>query len=69
MYIICTYLLPTGNASVGDDDDFALLVKGHDLRHTVGVTGVVDVPGRSPGHRGIHDRLVIDPEHVHPSVL
>lgn len=38
-------LLPLGDAPAGDDDDFVLLVEGHDFSHAVRGARVVDVPG------------------------
>lgn len=38
-----THLFPLGDPAAGDDDDLVLLVKGHNLSHTVGGTRVVDV--------------------------
>ncbi len=64
-----SHLLPADDLSLGYDDDFAVLLEGHDLCHTVGVTGVVDVAGRAASHGGIHNSVIIDPEHVHATIL
>lgn len=39
-----SYLLSFGDSPAGDDDDFVLLVKCHNFRHTVRGTGMVNVP-------------------------
>ena len=39
-----SYLLSFGDSPAGDDDDFVLLVKCHNFRHTVRGTRMVNVP-------------------------
>lgn len=39
-----SHLLSFGDSPAGDDDDFILLVKRHNFRHTVRGTGMVNVP-------------------------
>lgn len=39
-----SHLLSFGDSPAGDDDDFILLVKRHNFRHTVRGTRMVDVP-------------------------
>lgn len=41
-----SHLLSFGDSPAGDDDDFILLVKCHNFRHTVRRTGMVNVPGQ-----------------------
>ena len=40
------HLLSLGDPAAGDDDNLVLFVKGHNLRNTVGGTGMVDVAGK-----------------------
>lgn len=50
-----SHLLSFGDSPTGDDDDFILLVKCHNFRHTVRGTGMVNVPRQwdSQGHQVI----------------
>ena len=64
-----THLLSFGDATAGDDDDLALLLKVHHFSHAVGTAGVVDVTGRATRHGGVDHRVVVDAEHVHTTVL
>ena len=66
---VSTHLLPPGQSSLGDDDDLAVLLKGHDLCDTVWVAGVVDVAGRAARHCRVNHQVVINAEHVHTSIL
>lgn len=43
---VSSYLLSFGDSPARDDDDFVLLVKGHNFCHTVRGTGMVNVPGQ-----------------------
>ena len=66
---VSTHLLPPCQSSLGDDDDLAVLLKGHDLRHTVWVAGVVDVASWAARHCRVNHQVVIDAEHVHTAIL
>ena len=67
-FIVIRELLPPVDPPGGEDDDVSV-GQLHGLRHAVGVAGMVDVPGDTSRHRGVHHSLVVKPEHVDTTIL
>lgn len=67
--IVIGQLLSFGDSPAGDDNNFVLLVKCHNLCYTVRGTGVVNVPGRASSQGGINHMLIVYPKHVNASIL
>lgn len=67
-FIVIRELLPPVDPPGGEDDDVSVR-QLHRLRHAVGVAGVVDVPGHTASHCGVHHPLVVQAEHVDTAVL
>lgn len=67
--IVIAQLFSFLDSPTGADDDLVAALEGHHLRHAVGRTRVVDVPGRSSRERGVDHVVTVHAEHVHASVL
>lgn len=67
--IVIAQLFSFLDSPAGADDDLVAALEGHHLRHAVGRTRVVDVPGRPSRERGIDHVVTVHAEHVHASVL
>ena len=63
------YLFALRYFSLGDNDDFAVLLKLNDLGDTVWVARMVDVACQSTSQRCIDNHTVGNTEHVDPMIL
>jgi len=67
--VVVGQLFSLGDPATGNDDNLVFFVKCYNLCNTVGGTGMVDVASWATGQSGINHLLVVDAEHVDPTVL
>jgi len=63
------YLFSLSYLPFGDDDDFAVLFKRHNLSNTVWVARMIDVACGASSHCSINHQIVGQSEHVHTMIL
>lgn len=64
-----SHLFTLADTATSNDYNLALLLKVDNLGSTIRIAGMVDVAGRPPSHSGINNCVIVNPKHVHPTVL
>lgn len=67
--VVIGQLFPFGDPAAGNDDNLVFSVKCDHLCNTVWGAGMVGVPSWTSCQSGINHLLVVDAEHVDPTVL
>lgn len=64
-----TYLLSSRDSGFREDDDLDVPVDLDRLGDAVGVAAVVDVPGEASLQRRVDHAVLVEAEHVDPTIL